>query len=310
MNPTRAPEKAFLQLVTIIDSVLNRSRGAEKEALNRVLARLLLSLDDLPRYKQLTAKCIESKIKGVVGDSVYFKIMENLTPSSEELEYFEKICTSEKDSGLDKITTQLSACIIKILKGDADGILEEISEPKNPATDFTGLTWFMLQLSLISISSDQNSVAQFITSKISLSKISHSNFNLIGFVALKILLNEHSKLDNEHLTNSINYDYVTSIMESDRLMHPYFLFFFLEVIFRASSNKMGIEFTSYHRLMVPHSNKHHFDKTLESVLQSVPITPFFNHSPSGFMIIYQQERLPSLTYPHFTKESAPVAWSC
>lgn len=260
-----ARKKAFLQLVTIIDSVLIRSRGAEKVALNRVLARILLSLEDLPPYEQITAKCIESKTKGIVGDSVYFKIMEDLTPSAEELEYFQKICKGEIDSGLDKITTQLSACIIKILKGEADRIFEEISESKNPSTDFTSVTWFMLQLSLICISTEQKRIAELIISKISLSKISHSNCNLIAFVALKILLNDHSKLNEEHLTKIINYIYVPSILESDRLMHPYFLFFFMEVIFLASSNKMGIEFTSYHRLLVPHSNKSHFDKILESV---------------------------------------------
>ena len=258
-------KKAFLQLVTIIDSVLNRSRGAEKEALNRVLARLLLSLDDLPRYEQLIAECIESKTKGIAGDSVYYKIMEDLTPSAKELEYFQKICISEKDSGLDKITTQLSACIIKILKGDLDGIREEISEPRNPAADFTNVTWFMLQLSLICIASEQKSIAQFIIAKISLPKIKHSNFNLICFVALKILLDDHSTLDEEHLNNNINYDYVPSILESDRMMLPYFLFFFLEVIFRSCSNKKGVGFTSYHRSLVPHSNKHYFDKILESV---------------------------------------------
>ena len=261
-----ARKKAFLQLVTIIDSVLKRSRGAEKEALNRVLARLLLSLDDLPRYEQLIAECIESKTKGIGGDSVYYKIMEDLTLSAKDLEYFQKICISEKDLGLDKITTQLSACIIKILKGDVDGIREEISEPRNPAADFTNVTWFMLQLSLICISSEQKSIAQFIASKISLPKIKHSNFNLIGFVALKILLDDHSTLDEEHLANNINYDYIPSILESDRMMLPYFLFFFLEVIFRSCSNKKGVEFTSYHRSMVPYSNKHYFDQ-----FQQVPI---------------------------------------
>lgn len=259
-------KEAFLQLVTIIDSILHRSSGVEKEALNRVLARLLLSLDDLPRYEQLTAKCIESKYKGVVGDSVYYKIMEDLSPSDQKLEYFEKICTREEDSDLDKITTQLSSCIIKILKGDMDGVIKKISEPRNPAADFTNVTWFMLQLSLICISSKQESIAQFIISKISLPKIKNSNFNLIGFVALKILSDDHSKFDEEHLTNNnINYDYVPSILESERLMHPYFLFFFLEVIFRSCSNKMGVEFTSYHRSRVPHSNKPHFDEILENL---------------------------------------------
>jgi hypothetical protein len=258
-------KEAFLQLVAIIDSIVNRSSGVEKEALNRVLARLLLSLDDLPRYEQLTAKCIESKYKGVVGDSVYYKIMEDLAPSDQKLEYFEKICTREEDSDLDKITTQLSSCIIKILKGDMDGVIKKISEPRNPAADFTNVTWFMLQLSLICISSKQESIAQFIISKISLPKIKHSNFNLIGFTALKILLNDHSKLDEEHLANNINYDYVPSILESERIMLPYFLFFFLEIIFLATSNKQGVEFTNYHRLMVPYSNKPYFDKILENV---------------------------------------------
>jgi len=258
-------KEAFLQLVAIIDSIPNRSSGAEKEALNRILARLLLSLDDLNRYEQLIAECIESKTKGIVGDSVYYKIMEDLTPSAQELEYFQKICMSEKDLGLDKITTQLSSCIIKILKGDTDGIREEISNPRNPAADFTNVTWFMLQISLICISSKQESIAQFIISKISLPKIKHSNFNLIGFTALKILLNDHSKLDEEHLANNINYDYVPSILESERIMLPYFLFFFLEIIFLATSNKQGVEFTNYHRLMVPYSNKPYFDKILENV---------------------------------------------
>ena len=258
-------KEAFLQLVAIIDSILNRSSGAEKEALNRVLARLLLSLDDLPRYEQLIAECIESKTKGIVGDSVYYKIMEDLTPSAEELEYFEKICISEKDLGLDKITTQLSACIIKILKGDTNGILEEISNPRNPATDFTNSTSFMLQLSLICISSEQKSIAEFIISKISLRKTTGSLYNLIGFTALEILLEEHNKLDEQQLTNNITYDYIGSIFESERIMLPYFLFIFLEIIFLATSNKQGVEFTNYHRLMVPYSNKPYFDKILGNV---------------------------------------------
>lgn len=259
-------KKASLQLVAIIDSIQNRCNGAEKESLNRVLARLLLSLDELPRYEEITAKCVESKTKGVVGESVYYKIMEDLTQSEEELEYFQKICISERDLGLDKIPTQLSLCIIKILKGETDGILEEISNPRNPTTNFTNLTWFMFQLSLIAIASNQKGIAEFIVTKIPSSKIKNSDFNLIGFVALKILLGDHNNFDKDQLTKNIKHDYISSIIESERLLLPYFLFLFLEVIFRATSNKKGVEFTTYHRLLVPYSNKSYFDKILESVL--------------------------------------------
>ena len=192
--------------------------------------------------------------------------MEDLTQSEEELEYFQKICISERDLGLDKIPTQLSLCIIKILKGETDGILEEISNPRNSTTNFTNLTWFMFQLSLIAIASNQKGIAEFIVTKIPSSKIKNSDFNLIGFVALKILLGDHNNFDKDQLTKNIKYDYISSIIESERLLLPYFLFLFLEVIFRATSNKKGVEFTTYHRLLVPYSNKSYFDKILESVL--------------------------------------------
>lgn len=254
---------ASRQLIAIIDSIQNKSGGGGNEALAKVSARLLLSVHDLTHYEDFALKCI--KTKGAIGDSVYCKLMEDLNVTVEELEYFQNMCKSEKNSGLETITTQQSVCIIKIMKGETEGILDSIFNPENPSTNFTKLTWFMFQLSLISLSSKQKDIAQSIISKISLSKIKHSNYNIISFVAVKILLGDHDKFDDENLPFDISYDCIPSTLQSERLIQPYFLFFFLEVIFIASSNTKGVEFTNYHRSMLPYVNKSYFDKILESV---------------------------------------------
>lgn len=257
---------ALHYLSNMIELFLSGQNNVSNELLYRVYTRILLSLENYSKFEEIYQYCVQSSYRGIVGDSVYFKIIEGFSLPENDLEYFEQLCLKEVELELDNNVTHLSLSIISVLKFDSGDQLESIINSKSKISNFSNVTWFMFQLCLICIITNQKNRTESILSKLSLSKAKKSCFNYIGITALKILNGNDIDSNFDHPVNNIDDGYTFSILENEKLIHPYFIYFFLEVIFRATNNEIGIEFTSYHRSRLPKSNVSSLDDLLNSVI--------------------------------------------